>query len=187
MNPVVTAQATTAAVSLSEAKEHFKQYSDHEDDLIERNIDAATIYIESDIKRSILSRTFRLDMDCFSRMVKLPYPPIASIVDVTYFDPDGDSQTVDSANYRLIGSGDQVEFDCSFNFPSVYSRLDAVSIQYVAGYETTDLIPSNLKAAIQLVALDMYENRGSQVLGLNVNTNKTLDRLLQFDREYSLK
>jgi hypothetical protein len=53
-----------------------------------------------------------------------------------------------------------------------------ITIRFVCGWTTRELVPFQIKAAVKMFCADMYEMRGEPVLGQTVIENKTVDRLL---------
>lgn len=79
--------------------------------------------------------------------LRLPYGPVMSVDAVTYLDEDGDEQTVDDANYRVVGDWIYVVDD--YTFPTTDEAADAVRIAYTTGYDEP---PARARQAIILAA-----------------------------------
>jgi hypothetical protein len=73
---------------------------------------------------------------------------------LTYYDVDGNEQTVDSSNYRVNLSQElqgELEFIATWTAPSFYDRADAISLQYTAGYQTRAAVPRNVVRAMKIL------------------------------------
>jgi uncharacterized phiE125 gp8 family phage protein len=167
--PVRTVDPSDTPVSLTEAKAHLRVDFDDDDDLITALIAAATDYVDGwsgVLGRALVTQTWRQDYNCFHPCLRLPLAPAASITSVTYLDPNGDTQTVDEANYALWadGAGPLVYFVTGFAVPATSIEGKAVSVTYVAGYGDADAVPGPIKAALLLLIGQWYENREAAVV-----------------------
>ncbi len=105
-------------------------------------IAASRQYLEEATGRQLITATWEYWLDRFpwSRTIELPHPPLQSIVSVKYDDANGDEQTMDDTDYRIIApSGDYGErgrlvLSDTAAWPSTRCHAKAVRIQYVAGY-----------------------------------------------------
>lgn len=66
-------------------------------------------------------------------------------------------------------------------------NLLAAAVDYVEKYMNRaaaidDVLPPSIRAAILLVVGDLYENRESQIVGVSVSKNQTVENLLNFYR-----
>lgn len=89
-----------------------------------------------------------------SSRVNLPFPPLVSVVSVTYEDSNGATQTLPSSEYVATDQGLDTAFGKTF--PSGRWEANAVHIRYQAGYAT---VPAPIVAAILLMVGDLYANR----------------------------
>ncbi len=178
MNPTISVAVTGYPVSLQEAHEHLKQYDDFEDDLIELQIAAATEYVETAADTSLMKREYSYFLECFPSTIPLRLGPILNIVSIEYYDSDNAKQTLSTAAYTFNQVTQEVETVSGESWPATYSRWDSVTVKYDAGYTNKAAVPFAAKAAILLLVADMYEHREKQVLGLNVNKNRTFEDLV---------
>lgn len=182
--PVRTVAPSTTPVSLEEAKAHLGITDNHDDQIIEGMIAAATTYLDGRdgiVGRAILTQTWREDFSGFSEcgwdayygyVMRLSVPPVQSITSITYFDANNVSQTVSASIYRLLTDrvGPYVALKPAIpanSWPfAYYSREDAVSITYVTGMATLAKdVPAPIRAAILMLLGSLYENREEVVLG----------------------
>lgn len=148
---------------------------------IEAMIAEATASVDGpsgSLGRALGPQTLELSVEtCGERFVELPYPPIISLVDVTYDDRDGTAQTADPATYRLRRG--------AVYFPDGAPDADDLRVRYRAGYTDGNspeaaVVPGNILAAIKLIVGDLYENREGQTIAgrENVVVNPTVENLL---------
>lgn len=146
-------------------------------------ITAAREYVEKITRRSLITQTCGMTMPGFPDSVRfggreytyparfasmmprtgkieLQRPPLQSVTEIQYYDPDGVSQVVSPSAYRVIAQGTMpatIELVTGAEWPTTAVRDDAVTVKYVAGYpgstSPTDLragVPQALKSAIKL-------------------------------------
>jgi uncharacterized phiE125 gp8 family phage protein len=157
-------------VTLDEAKRHarvFVQDGD-EDAYIGGLIKAAREYLEAKVCRSFISQSIDATLDGFPSTkhgddpsIKLLYPPLQSITSISYVDPDGNSQTLDSSKYvAAAGTPGLVTPASGTCWPSTSDRPGSVTIRFVAGYgdEPAD-VPEVAKLCIKILAAGYYDRR----------------------------
>jgi|TARA_R100000329_G_C7618265_1_gene219703 uncharacterized phiE125 gp8 family phage protein len=97
----------------------------------------------------------------------LPKAPISSVASIAYFDSDNSSQIWSSSNYNVINPENQkgfIEVVDGQDFPSIYSRADAVNIAFVSGYGAASSdVPDPIKQAVLLIIGNLYEKREDMV------------------------
>lgn len=178
---VVTPPASDP-VTLDEAKEHLRVDIADDDTLITVLISAATEYVATVTRRSIMTQTLKLVLPEFpadSDLIRLPYPPFytISIGQVQYRDAtDGTLQTWDSANYEVVQTGALchcLRYVLNGAWPtSVLDAVDAVQITYAAGEASAADVDERIKLAIKLLVGHWYENR-EDTTPLNLRTIPT--------------
>lgn len=152
-----------------------------EDDYIERLIRAATGMAERRSQRAIPPQTRTLVLERFlcSATIPLPFPPLIDVERITYVDPDGETQEIDPADYRVTKpegptAGPGAVTIASGAWPSTRCQPDAVTIRYRAGYsdgaspEGADA-PLDLVQGILLLVGELYKQRSESVSGLSVS------------------
>jgi len=152
-------------LTLTDAKDHLRVTYSDEDLLIESLITAARIEFEALTYRQLITATYDLVLDGFPRNdlpIRIPRAPLQSVTSITYTDPAGDAQTLDSANYivsatRLPGII-RPAYGCTW--PTARTEPDAVTVRFLAGHgEDPDDVESLAKAAIRLLIGQYYEFR----------------------------
>lgn len=184
-------------VSIAEAKLHGRIPGTSEDTIVSTYIKAARRYCENYLQRALAQRTLRANLVDFADTVELPFLPIDSITSIKYYDTSSPtvlvtlednsvSPVVTDETYSLVNN--VLRRNQNQTFPAVYPRADAVQITYVAGYapqgSPASYAPDNVKSAMLLLIQDMYENREAHITGLPSVRNRTLDKLLDFERVY---
>ena len=159
-------EPTAEPVTLAELKEQLRiESSTTEDDaFLNSLIVSARQGIEAMLGKVLMSQTVVAKLDEFpeDKFIDLPTPPVQSISSITYYDEDNASQTLSSSNYTLNDYIDpqRVELGSDYDWPATYDRWDAITITYVAGFASADAVPSSIKAALKMVAAELYESRG---------------------------
>lgn len=172
----------TEPVSLEDAKAHLRVLHDDEDALIEGLIVAATRHVEKTLGLSLMERTYRLTLDAFSDAIELPRGPVASVSAVTYSDEDGITQTLDDDWYSVdLSSVRQwLVRNSGYSWPALLDGVNAVSVEYVTGFDTLPDSYADIRHAILLLIGHWYTNREAVNIG-NITSEipMAVDALLQ--------
>lgn len=176
----VIVSAASSPISVSELKLFAKISGTGEDALLQQIIDGVTLEAERYTKRVFVQRTFRTWRDSLGDFGETPayvcappmrYPysqsgapivlrrsPLVSVSSVKYYSA-GVLTTMSSALYQVVKKPAY-----SFIAPlsdagwvTVDNRLQAVEIDFVAGYAT---VPADIKNALLAHATSVYQNRG---------------------------
>jgi uncharacterized phiE125 gp8 family phage protein len=155
---IITAVATEP-VSVAEAKLHLRVDHATEDALIGALITAAREECEHLLERALAPQTLELSIDEFpDDGIKLPHPPVTSITAVEYVDADGVTQTMDALTYYLDNSQEPCWLIPVYSgaWPATRAEANAVTVTYVAGYETC---PEAIRAWMLLRIGTLYRHR----------------------------
>ena len=97
----------------------------------------------------------------------LDHGPIQSVESVTYTDPDGATQTLQSSQYKLdtITEPSRIVPAYGTTWPGIRNEINAVSVSYTAGYGDASTVPDEIKGWMLLRIGAMYENREEIVVG----------------------
>lgn len=157
---------TTYPVTLAEAKLHARVDLADDDALITALIVAATEMCEQKIGRAIMTQTWQLTLDAFPEAFELTRVPVQSIASLTYVDLAGATQTLASNLYSLDSAD---EFGLAYvvpayngQWPDTRDQINAVKVQYVAGYANAAAVPQSIKQWILLTVATMYSNRETE-------------------------
>jgi uncharacterized phiE125 gp8 family phage protein len=164
---LVTA-ATGDVFTVEEAKDRLRRRTDTaiEDPQIEALLKAAVAYLEEDVRISLLTQTRRVWYDAVpcDGMFLLDRGPVASVSSVKLYDTADAATTLASSVYQL----DAVSIPArlversgqSWNTSTSLRSVNAVAIEYVAGYGATgSFVPSPLKQAALLLVGSLFEHR----------------------------
>jgi len=153
--PVRTIPPAAPVVTLEAAKQHLRADFDDDDVIIQALIDAAVDHLDGYggiLGRALINQTWRQDFGGFScKPLRLPLVPVLSDPTVAYFDQNNVQQPLASSHWQMLtdSGGPYVALKPDQSWPSSYSRADAVSVTFVAGYgASTDDVPPALKVAV---------------------------------------
>lgn len=173
---------TVQPLTLEETKRHLRVDHSDEDDLISIYIEAATSYVDGEygfLGRALVEQTWELVIDKFpENEIKIPLPPLQSVVTIEYDDVDGSPQTLSTAEYTVdtaLEPGWVVPPTLGI-WPTVFDGINSVRIRFVAGYPTTTdsppdprgNIPRAIRQAMLLHVGSMYQQREDVVIGVSV-------------------
>ena len=154
-----TVDPVSVPVSLIEAKRALDLGEEEDTELdaeIEDLILDAVEYVEERANRAICLQTWELTMDRFPRLIELWRPPVIAVSSIKYFDPAGAEQTVDSADYEVdtkSAPGRIRPVQDTF-WPETEIRLNAVTVLFTAGYESS--IPRVARLAVLFALRALY-------------------------------
>lgn len=160
-------------ISLTEAKNHLRVDNTDDDDLIVRLVGAAQKEAERATWRKLTYGTEYVYMDSFNTndgdYIRVPKPPLQSVTSIQYYDTDNNLQTFSSDDYEVDTQTEpgRIALVSGSSWPSIYSRMNAVIITYIAGYEETDDIPDNIILGMLQCIGHWFENRESVIVGTN--------------------
>jgi len=172
----------TEPLTLAEAKLYLRVDSDSEDDLITALIKAARLQVENKTYRMLISQTWDLILDksdIGEGELLIYKQPITAISSVKYYDINNTEQTLSSTAYQTEVNSNPAKVNI-ISMPSIYNRLGAVTIRFVAGYANAGAVPQDIKQAMYFLIGHMYENRQMAVTG-------TIAQDIPFTVEYLLE
>lgn len=158
-----TIAPTVEPLRLSEAKLHLRVDYDDDDALIGSLILAAREYCENKTNRQFITATYVMSLDAFpSEGISIPRAPLQSIINISYYDLNGDSQTLASSVYRVDSSSEPGRLSLAYNqtWPGVLKVTGSINIHFLAGYgDAASDVPDGIKAAMKLLIGHWYANR----------------------------
>jgi len=188
MSVTIKTEPATEPVSLVEAKAHLRVDCTDDNDYITTLIKVARKYAELYQRRSYITQTLELRLDRFPRyLLELPRPPSSAVASIKYTDSAGDEQTLDASLYTTDFNSYMPRIVPAFNqsWPTTRAVIDAVLIEYTAGYGAASAVPETIKQAILLLVSHWYENREPVSLGQTpADIPKTVDALLTMEKVY---
>lgn len=167
MQLVIKTPPTAEPVTLAEAKAHLRVNWSDDDALITAYAKAARSGVEAYLKAACLATVYQLRLDCFPATIALPVGPVftADGFSIKYLDDAGAEQTLGADKYKLsLGERAIVRPSYGNAWPSTRAELDAVTVEFTAGW-TVDTLPPAVKAGVLLWLGDLYGNRENTLLG----------------------
>lgn len=189
---------------VDEAKSHINNLGDSsKDGDVLSALVAARQHIENVLKRSLCTQTFDWILPGFAddfglywvsgarypyapdcNGFEIPRPPLISVDALYYRDADGAEQSISSSNFRVIAprgplaSCGRLFASGSYTWPATIAEPDAVRLRFTAGYGGPEQVPEPIRQAAKLLLGDFFENREAQFVGVSVQDNPTVMRLL---------
>lgn len=162
---------TVEPVTLEEGKAQVNYTADDRDEYLTSLIVAATRHVEKVLDLSLMARTYRLTLDAFSDYIELPRGPVQSVTSVGYVDADGETQTAATSLYStdLASSRQWIVRNSGESWPATLDGVNAVTVEYVAGYDTLPAELADLKHAILLLVGWWFSQREAVNVGNIVN------------------
>lgn len=164
MTPIVITQPSTEPITLAEAKAHLRVFLPDDDSYIEDLlIPAARQAIEQRTGRAMMPQRWKIGMDGFCAVTRLPGAPLAGVhgLLIKYFDVNNVEQTVNSTIYTLNRYVEPTQVTLAYgqSWPAITPTAGGVTMEYDVGYADTDAVPAPLKMWMLLAIGTMYENR----------------------------
>lgn len=157
-------------ITLEEAKHHLNVVYDDDDAYISSLIIAARRVAEGKLNRTIVQRVLDVAFSSWGRMV-LPKPPFVQIESVSYFDADGNEQTLEPDQITVTTRREPACLTLSPlfrpNAPTLANQDEAIIVRYTAGYPVGE-VPQDIIHWMKLQIGSMYEHRESVIAGVSV-------------------
>lgn len=190
MPTIKVTDATVEPITLAQAKQWCRVDAGDDDGLFTSLcIPAARQDAERYLRRTLLPTTWRLVLDGFpAGRIELQYPNLLQVTTVKYFDLTGTEQTLPAQAYLVdvVSQPGTIAPAPGSQWPSAQDRLNAVSIDYTAGWATPDLVPAAIRMWIALRAATLYEHREMIIAGASVAEVPFVNNLLDGYTVYSL-
>jgi uncharacterized phiE125 gp8 family phage protein len=187
---------TWEPVSLAEARAHLRVDGEDDDILISGLIAAARGLVEHHCERAIPLQNLRLTLDSFTFRpvnpdhvrIELPRPPLVDVTEISYVAPGGATVILDPAAYQISRREPALLVPAPGRcWPAVRRQLDAVTIDYSAGWPNAEAVPAPIKQAMLLLIGQWFENREPVNIGNTVTPLPfTVDALLSRYRVWSV-
>ena len=161
-------------VSVEEAKLHLRVSTAADDALISSLITAAREYVESHLRRALVTQVWDLYLDGFpaGEEIELAMPPLRAVESVTFFRDDGTSGVMSSLEYMVdaVGEPGAVVLAKGAGWPTVELRpRNGVRVRFEAGYGGAGDVPEGIRQAIKLLVGGLYENREEVIVAQGVS------------------
>lgn len=173
----------SACVDLATAKAQCRVDLADDDALITAMILAASDEAEHLLRRAILPQQWRLSLDCFViQTIELHRPPVTAVDSVKYVDSAGVQQTLVAGTDYQVSLGHPLFARLApaygKSWPSTRAQLDAVEIDFTAGWANAGAVPPAIKQWVLMRVAAYYDNREAWTLGKAIERNSFIDRLL---------
>lgn len=161
---LVTQSTVDEPITIAEVRMHLRNPEITTDDAsLLLYIQSAKETVEQKIGRKLMGETWEGYLDSFPvGEIELPFPPLASVTYIKYYDTANVLQTVPTSVYRVDTSGSVGRVTLAFDqhWPGDVAHLEnAVIVRFVSGYPSPDAIPASIKHYMQLHAAEGYEQR----------------------------
>jgi uncharacterized phiE125 gp8 family phage protein len=163
MIPLIVNGPAIEPVALADAKQWLKLETSDDDDVVGALITAARLMVEAQIRRMLITQTWRLIYDCWpnGRLIKIPLAPFQSLAAMRVFDANGAAQTVSASFYYVDAAPDTARIIFGAPPPMPARAAAGIEIDVVVGYGAIPAsVPEPLRQAIRTLVTDWYENRG---------------------------
>ena len=166
----VVTEPTAEPVTLDEIRADRNDPPEADNAILLACVKAARERAERYTGRRIMPTVLRLTLDRFPcRDIYLPGGMLQSStsVSITYTNSTGGTSTMPSSDYRVDTYSEPPRIRPAWEtyWPQHRCDLNAVRIQYTAGYADAASVPAGIKSAILLLAGTRYEHREDQVVG----------------------
>ena len=157
MNLTLVTPAAWSPVTIQEVCENSRIDHGEEDSLIQGMIVGAVAHVERLTGRVIGAQTWEAVADGFpAGDLTFDLGPIVSVTSVTYLDADGNTQTIDAADYRVDTVSASGRISPVGGWPTAGEYPNAVRVRFVAGVNAAD---ADVRQAILLMVGHWYEHR----------------------------
>ncbi len=149
----------TYSISLAEIKNHLRILDSDNDSYLLSLLPVSTAYCETILGRRLISQQWRLWLDGWQRIIKLPFPPVITVDAIKYYDLENTLQTLPITDYEtdLIDEPAKVKL---LNRPAVINNYNAAYIDFTCGYgEAGSDVPSPIRQALLMLIGHYYMNR----------------------------
>jgi uncharacterized phiE125 gp8 family phage protein len=168
MTPVLITAPAAEPLDTLEVQTHLRVSGQSAE--ITRLIKTARGMVERYLNRALITQTWDAYYVNWCEL-KLPYPPVSSSTApvVYYRDLDGVEQTLSSSLYHISKTEPaEITRKQGISWPDLeYQNHNPIRIRCVVGYGSTGAsVPEEIKHAMKLLITDMYENRGTVVIGV---------------------
>lgn len=169
-------------VDLAMFKQHLRidLSMTEEDALLEHYLKAAVRFCESLCDRAFVTQAWRVNCATFHTPIRLNYGA-ASLRRISYTAPNGAWKRLRASHcqVRPCVAGLEVLPPRGQSWPIVQrDNVNAVSIDYLAGFGVPNAVPDDIKTAVLIVGCEFYERRTKTEIGTVVAHHDTVEALL---------
>jgi uncharacterized phiE125 gp8 family phage protein len=156
-----------APISVGDVKAHARIDTDADADRYLPDLVNAAIARfdgpEGELGRALIAQTWVFRLSGFRTPIILPLPPLISVDEIAYTDPDGNSQILANSLYQVVSDRLRpAHIIPAYNesWPATRVQPDGVSVTFTAGYGTApEGVPADIRLAIMQTVATWYEHR----------------------------
>tara|TARA_R100000278_G_scaffold122897_1_gene110390 strand:+ start:310 stop:912 length:603 start_codon:yes stop_codon:yes gene_type:complete len=157
-------------ISVADAKRHLRVEHSDDDLLIKRLIETAVSMVDVTgvLGKAMITQTWGEWFAPNPSQIVLSLGPVQSVSAIKYYDTDNALQTDTLSNYFVLGTSGRttIKPKSGYNWPTTFTRDDAIKIEYVIGYgDTFRDVPSTVRHALFMLVAHYYENRENELIG----------------------
>ena len=189
--PVQVAAPESLPLSVAEGKVQCRVDSGDFDDEITALIEAAVSHLDGYsgvLGKCLMPQTWAQQFDCWQDF-PLCLGPVISITSISYFNDNGDEQTVSDAAFRLERRtvGVFAALKPGASWPSANLSEGPITVTWQAGFADADAVPPSIKQAIKLLIAHWFENREAVIVGsINSKLQMAVENLIEPHRRVVL-
>ena len=163
MGLTLVTPATSSVVTLEDAQAWSRADGPADEAALTIALEAAISAVETFLGRSLGAQTWRLVLDDFTAEILLPRGPVTGIEAFTYLDTAGADQAVDPEIYTLdlVSDPQRIVINDDASWPEVDDAINAVSIEFTAGYAA---LPSAVRMVILTLTTQAFDDRTAPAL-----------------------
>lgn len=143
----------------------------YEDDLLNAITTSAREHVEDITRRALLTQTWDYSLPGWptSNFINLPYGNLQSVTSIKWKDTAAVESTLTvTTDYLVETNGDQcgrIVLPYGVTWPSgTLYPSNPITIRFICGWTTAALVPYKIKAALKMIAADLYANRERQLV-----------------------
>lgn len=171
---------TVEPITLDEARRHCRvdDVNTEATAIIDQLRRVAREAAEQITGRSLALSTWDLVLDEFPDDIKLLWPPILTVSQISYLDSEGNPQILDASRYSVDSTSEPgwVLTVPDVDWPDTQEVANAVTVRYTAGYGAS--CPEPIKQWMLLLVKHLYDNPRMVHVGHISQPNAYVDRLL---------
>jgi len=147
-------------VSMAEARIAVRADGTEMDTAIQVYLAGIVQHVQHYTGRSIINQTWRLTLDWFPDAIKLFNPPVVSVSWIKFYDSANVLQTLNPTDYTVDTSSElgYIVPAPSKAWPTTFDKINAVQVQYTAGYGSADTdTPDDIKMYILAKLTEQFD------------------------------
>ena len=157
----------TEPITVPQAKVHLRIDDNDNDASIGVMIQSARSGVEAFLKSAIMPTVYQLKLDCFPGEIEFPIGPVTTAdgFAINYANDAGADTVLNSSLYQIaLGEYAVVRPSFGNTWPVTRTQLDAVTVEFKAGYDDATKIPPAIIGALYMWLGDLFENRESTAM-----------------------